>query len=71
VLHRLNLRPPEGDLCAQKHREWWDRLDLSATERLRVDQDIATLDHIVPQLAAVAAEVRRLSTRDGWAEQVP
>jgi transposase len=71
VLHRLNVRPPEGDLFAQKQREWWDRLDLSATERLRVDQDIATLDHIVPQIAAVDAELRRLSTSDVWAEQVP
>jgi transposase len=71
VLHRLNLRPPQGDLFAQKQREWWEGLDLSATERLRVDQDIATLDHIVPQIAAVDAELRRLSTSDVWAEQVP
>jgi hypothetical protein len=36
-----------------------------------VDQDVATLDHIVPQIAAVDAELRRLSTSDVWAEQVP
>jgi transposase len=71
VLHRLNVRPPEGDLFAQQQREWWDRLDLSATERLRVDQDVATLDHIVPQIAAVDAELRRLSTSELWAEHVP
>src|SRR6476469_3110211 len=71
VLHRLNLRPPQGDLFAHKQREWWEGLDLSATERLRVDQDIATLDHIGPQIAAVDAELRRLSTSDVWAEQVP
>jgi hypothetical protein len=58
-------------LFAQKQPEWWERLDLPATERLRVDQDIATLDHIVPQIAAVDAELRRLSTSDVWAEQVP
>src|SRR6476646_10214108 len=56
VLHRLNLRPPDGELFAQKQRAWWAELDLSATERLRVDQDVATLDHIVPQIAAVDAE---------------
>jgi transposase len=71
VLHRLNLRPPDGDLFAQKQRAWWADLDLSPTERLRVDQDVATLDHIVPQIAAVDAELRRLSTSELWAEQVP
>src|SRR5262245_38325006 len=71
VLHRLNLRPPAGDLFAHKQRAWWEALDLSPTERLRVDQDIATLDHIVPQIAAVDAELRRLSTSELWAEQVP
>jgi transposase len=71
VLHRLNLRPPDGDLFAHKQRAWWADLDLSPTERLRVDQDVATLDHIVPQIAAVDAELRRLSTSERWAEQVP
>jgi transposase len=71
VLHRLNLRPPDGDLFAHKQREWWAELDLSPTERLRVDQDVATLDHIVAQIATVDAELRRLSTSELWAEQVP
>jgi transposase len=71
VLHRLNLRAPDGDAFAQKQRAWWAELDLSATERLRVDQDVATLDHVAPQIAAVDAELRRLSTSEEWAEQVP
>ena len=71
VLHRLNLRAPEGDAFAQKQRAWWAELDLSPTERLRVDQDVATLDHIGPQIAAVDAELRRLSTSELWADQVP
>jgi transposase len=71
VLHRLNLRAPDGDAFAQKQRAWWAELDLSPTERLRVDQDVATLDHVAPQIAAVDAELRRLSTSEEWAEQVP
>src|SRR5215211_8327938 len=35
VLHRLNLRPADGDLFARKQREWWISLELSNTERLR------------------------------------
>jgi transposase len=71
VLHRLNLEAPKGDLFAHKQREWWKLLDLSATERLRVNQDLATLEHIAPQIEEVAAELRRLSTSEEWAEQVP
>lgn len=71
VLHRLNLSAPEGELFAHKQRTWWKELELSATERLRVDHDIATLDHIGPQIAAVDAELRRLSTSKDWAEQAP
>jgi transposase len=71
VLHRLNLTPPKGELFARKQREWWKSLELSATERLRVDQDLATLEHIGPQIEEVDAELRRLSTSELWAEQVP
>ena len=71
VLHRLNLKPPAGDLFARKQREWWKELELSATERLRVEQDLATLEHIEPQIGQVDAELRRLSTSEQWADQVP
>jgi transposase len=71
VLHRLNLKPPGGDLFACKQREWWKMLELSATERLRVEQDLATLDHIARQIEELDAELRRLSTSEQWAEQVP
>jgi transposase len=71
VLHRLNLRPPDGELFAHKQRVWWETLELAPTERLRVNQDLATLDHIGPQIEEVDAELRRLSTSEQWAEQVP
>jgi transposase len=71
VLHRLNLKPPEGELFAGKQREWWKSLELSATERLRVNQDLATLEHIGPQIEEIDAELRRLSTSEHWAEQTP
>ena len=71
VLHRLNLRPPDGDLFARKQREWWNSRALSTTERLRVDQDLATLEQIGPQIEEVDSELRRLSTSEPWAEQTP
>ena len=71
VLHRLNLRPADGDAFAHKQRAWWIERTLSSTERLRVDQDVATRDHVAAQIADIDAELRRLSTSEEWAEQVP
>jgi transposase len=71
LIHRYNLTPPAGELFAAKQRDWWATLELSLTERLRVGQDLATLDHLAPQVAAVEAELHRLSTSALWAEQVP
>jgi transposase len=71
VLHRLNLKPPKGDVFAQKWRAWWNELELSTTERLRVEHDLATLEHVGSQIAQVDAELRHLSTSEEWAEQVP
>jgi len=71
LIHRYNLTPPQGELFAAKHRDWWATLALSSTERLRLDQDLATLDHLEPQIVAVEAELHRLSTTAHWADQVP
>jgi transposase len=71
LIHRYNLTPSAGDLFAAKQRDWWGSLDLTLTERLRVDQDLATLDHLAKQIATVEAELHRLSTTALWANQVP
>lgn len=71
LLHRHNLRPPNGKLFAAKQRPWWQQLDLPLSERLRVDQDLATLDHFAPQVATIDRELHRLSTAEPWAAQVP
>jgi transposase len=71
LLHRHNLRPPAGKLFAPKHRTWWRQLELPFSERLRIEQDLATLDHLAPQVATIDRERHRLSTSAPWAEQVP
>jgi hypothetical protein len=48
LLHRHHFLPPAGELFWQSHREWWEGLAVSPTERLRVKQDLATLDHLRP-----------------------
>lgn len=71
VLHRQHINPPGGDLFAAHNRNWWHSLDLSPTERLRVRQDLATLDHIEQHLADLEAELARLSNQPPWNEAMP
>jgi transposase len=71
LIHRYNLTPPAGDLFAAKQRAWWVSLELSVTARLRVDQDLSTLDHLAQHIATVEVELHRLSTTALWAESVP
>jgi transposase len=72
VIHRYNLTPPRGELfTTPKYREWWLGLKLSPTEKLRIRQDLATLDHLEPEIAEVDDELYRLSTVSPWAEQTP
>jgi transposase len=42
VLHRHNLTPP-GQPFAAHQQEWWLSLDLSSSEKLRVQQDLSLL----------------------------
>ncbi len=71
LLHRYNLQPPQGKLFAQQQRGWWHGLVLSETEQLRMRQDLALLDYVEAQVAAVDTELRRLSTSECWEKQVP
>jgi transposase len=71
LLHRYHFVPPAGELFWDSHRAWWAGLAVSPTERLRLRQDLATLDHLRPQLAEVDQELARLSTEPPWATAVP
>lgn len=70
VLQRHNLPAPAGEPFSAANRSWWDTLPVSATEQLRVRQDLATLEHLAKQIAELDTEVVRLSTQAPWADQV-
>ncbi len=71
VLHRHNLTVPPGKPFAAHQQEWWLALDLSSSEKLRVQQDLSLLHSLEELLGAVEAELGRLSTCDPWVKQVP
>lgn len=68
VVHRNNLIPPEGKLLCERNQSWWEEQELSATEQLRVQQDLATVVHLEGQIGAVEQELARLSTSGRWAD---
>ena len=71
MVHRHNLTLPKGEVFSREHHSWWLGLEISRTENLRVRQDLATLDHLEPQIAEIESELNRLSTCAPWADQFP
>lgn len=71
ALNRHSLLPPEGEPFSACHRSWWEALELSSSEKLRVRQDLAMLDYLKPLIEEATAELTRLSTVEPWADQVP
>jgi transposase len=70
VLHRHHLGLPDGSPFSAKNRGWLDTLAVTPTEKLHLKHDLATLEHLAPQIAEVEAEVERLSTTDPWAADI-
>ncbi len=71
LLHRHHLTPPAGETFSQANREWWAQRGVSATERLHLKHDLATLQQVESQLAEVELELNRLSTTEPWAGAMP
>jgi len=71
LLQRHNLPGPQGELFSAANRSWWETIEVSLTEKLRVRQDLDSLAHLNGQIAELNDEVNRLSTTQPWADLVP
>ena len=71
LVHRHNLTLPEGGAFSDKNQDWWKNLSLSPVEKLRLQQDLALLEFLAPELKAVDTELARLSSCNPWKEAVP
>jgi transposase len=71
VLFRFNLPAPPGDVASPDHRTWWQNVSLNPVERLRVQHDLDTLDHLAAQIMEVNASLAQLSVSIPWSEDVP
>jgi transposase len=69
LLHRHNIRPPEGGLNTEKNRAWWEQQKFSSIEALQVKQELATLEQIERHKEEIEQELGRLSASEPWASQ--
>lgn len=69
LLHRHNIQAPEGKIDTGQNREWWEQVQLSELERLRLNQELKTLRLVREHIAEVEHELGRLSTSERWGKQ--
>jgi transposase len=69
LLLRHNLPGPEGNPFCVANLPWWNTLSVSPTEKLRVRQDLATVEHLSGKITELNAEIARLSTQAPWSDQ--
>lgn len=69
LLHRHNLQAPDGKIDTGENREWWEQVQLSGLERLRLNQELKTLRLVRDHIVEVEKELGRLSTSERWAKQ--
>lgn len=69
LLHRHNIQAPEGKVDTGENREWWEQVQLSELERLRLNQELQTLRLVREHIVEVEHELGRLSTSERWNKQ--
>jgi len=69
LLHRHNIQAPEGKIDTGENREWWEQVQLSELERLRLNQELQTLRLVREHIVEVEHELGRLSTSERWGKQ--
>ena len=69
LLHRHNIPAPQGKVDTGENREWWERVELSELEDLRMRQEIKTLRLVREHIVEVEKELGKLSTSARWGDQ--
>lgn len=70
VLHARGIKQPVERILAQKHRAWWDELDLSAVQRVKIDRELESYDLLTRQIKKLDKEIARFSTSTAWDEDL-
>ena len=69
LLHRHNIQAPEGKVDTGENRDWWEKLELSSLETLRLQQELQSLRMVREHIAEVDKQLGCLSTSTYWSKQ--
>ena len=70
VLHRHNIPGPEGKLYAQKNADFWEGVELSSIENMRIRQELAMLRQLRAQIDEIQDQLAILSNTEPWKNEV-
>lgn len=69
LLHYHNIVAPEGNITTEENLAWWQKLDISPLENLRLQQELSMLEQVKTNMKAIEAELGRMSNQEPWASQ--
>jgi transposase len=70
VVQRFNLKPPEGQLLAEKNQAWWMAQEFSELTAFQVQHDLEIVVRLEVRRAAVDQKLAELSNRQPWADEM-
>jgi transposase len=69
LLHYHNIVSPEGNITTAENLAWWQKLDISPLENLRLQQELSMLEQVKANIKAIEAELGRMSNQEPWASK--
>ncbi len=70
VVQRFNLKPPEGQLLADKNQAWWDEQEFSELTGFQVQLDLEIITHLETQKAKIDQKLAELSNIQPWSDEM-
>jgi len=70
VVQRFNLKPPEGNLLAEKNQSWWAAQTFSELTAFQVEMDFTILLQLEAQKAKIDQKLAELSNIQPWADEL-
>ena len=70
VVQRFNLKPPEGQLLADKNQTWWAEQEFSELTGFQVQLDLEIITHLEAQKAKIDQKLAELSNTAPWSDEM-
>ncbi len=70
VVQRFNLKPPDGNLLAEKNQPWWAEQEFSELTAFQVLLDLEIITHLEAQKARIDQKLAELSNIQPWADEM-